>query len=168
MKEQLTHWKKFTNPDFLGAYSVEPGEDLILTIKGVAEEEFTGQGGKKDRGLVIRFDEAKPMICNATNAKMITKVLKTPYIEEWIGQRIALNVQTVSAFGDMVEALRVCPYKPKAEFYCDECGKPITAAYGKSPKAMRMYTLDKYGKALCADCARIEAERMKDDGEKGD
>ena len=24
-----THWKKLNNPDFLGAYALEPGEDLI-------------------------------------------------------------------------------------------------------------------------------------------
>lgn len=155
-----THWKKFTNPDFLGAYAIEPDEDLILTIKSVGNESFTGQGGKKDEGLVIRFEEAKPMICNATNAKMITKVLKTPYIEEWVGQRIALGVQTVSAFGDMVEALRVQPYKPKADIICEGCGKPIKAAFGKSPKALEQYTREKYGRALCSECAKAEAERM--------
>lgn len=160
-----THWKKFTNPDFLGAYAIEPGEDLILTIKSVGQERFTGQGGKQDEGLVIHFEEAKPMICNATNAKQITKVLGTPYIEEWTGQRIALGVQTVSAFGDMVEALRVQPYKPKEEYICDECGKPIRAAYGKSPKAMMNYTLDKYNRPLCAECAKIEAEKVSSDEE---
>lgn len=26
--ENLTHWKKLTNPDYLGAYALQPGEDL--------------------------------------------------------------------------------------------------------------------------------------------
>lgn len=158
-----THWKKFNNPDFLGAYAIDPENDLIVTIKSVGKEEFTGNGGKKDEGLVIHFEEAKPMICNSTNAKMITKVLKTPYIEDWVGQRIALGVATVNAFGEMVEALRVQSYKPKDEIICADCGNPIRAAYGKSPRAMAKYTEEKYGRQLCVDCAKAESERIKAD-----
>ena len=29
---ELTHWKKFHNPDYLGSYSLDPGKDMILTI----------------------------------------------------------------------------------------------------------------------------------------
>lgn len=156
-----THWKKFSNPDFLGAYAIEPDEDLIVTIKSVAQETFTGNAGKKEEGLIIRFEDGvKPMICNSTNAKMITKVLGTPYIEEWCGQRIAIGTATVNAFGDMVEALRVQSYKPKADIFCEDCGSPIVAAYGKSPKMMKAYTIEKYGRALCVNCAKAEAERM--------
>ena len=31
-----THWKKLTNPDYLGAYALEDGEDMIVTIKNVS------------------------------------------------------------------------------------------------------------------------------------
>ena len=80
-----THWKKLNNPDFLGAYALEPGEDLVATIDHAKEEQFTGTGGKKDEGLVIHFKEKdiKPMICNATNAKTITRVAGSPYIEDY-------------------------------------------------------------------------------------
>ena len=37
-----THWKKLTNPNYLGAYSIENGQDLILTIKYVQEEKVIG------------------------------------------------------------------------------------------------------------------------------
>ena len=43
-----THWKKLTNPDFLGAYALIPDEDMILTIKSVSEDSFVGNGGKKE------------------------------------------------------------------------------------------------------------------------
>jgi hypothetical protein len=79
MSETLTHWKKLTNPDYLGAYALEPGQDLIVTIKSVANEVVTGSDGKKETCSVMRFAEnVKPMILNATNSKMITKLLKTP------------------------------------------------------------------------------------------
>ena len=68
-----THWKKLTNPNYLGAYSIENGQDLILTIKYVQEEKVIGTDGKKDDCVVCYFVEnAKPMILNATNMKTIT------------------------------------------------------------------------------------------------
>lgn len=161
-----THWKKLNNPDFLGAYAVDPGEDLIATIKSAAKETFTGTGGKKDEGIVIRFQESdiKPMICNTTNAKAITKVVGSPYIEDWSGHKIALYVAEVSAFGETVDALRVRPYAPKVEeITCSVCGGPVKAAYGKSPKQMAKYTEDKFGKVMCADCAKKEAENGTDE-----
>lgn len=33
-----THWKKLTNPNYLGAYSIDDGKDIVLTIKNVANE----------------------------------------------------------------------------------------------------------------------------------
>ena len=74
-----THWKKLNNPDYLGAYALNPGEDMELTIKSAGEETFTGTSGKKEKGLLVHFaEQPKPMICNATNAKTITKVAGSP------------------------------------------------------------------------------------------
>ena len=39
-----THWKKLSNPDYLGAYALDPGKDLIVTIQSVGEERVTGSG----------------------------------------------------------------------------------------------------------------------------
>lgn len=62
-----THWKKLNNPDYLGAYALNPGEDMELTIKSAGEETFTGTSGKKEKGLLVHFaEQPKPMICNAT------------------------------------------------------------------------------------------------------
>ena len=78
--ENKTHWKKLTNPDYLGAYSIENGSDLIATIKSVALENVTGADGKKEQCTVIRFvEDLKPFICNRTNAKTISKIYDTPY-----------------------------------------------------------------------------------------
>jgi hypothetical protein len=44
----MTHWKKLTNPNYLGTYALEPGQTLVLTIDCVKEELVTGQGGRKD------------------------------------------------------------------------------------------------------------------------
>lgn len=116
MAEQtLTHWKKLKHPDFIGAYALEPGQDLTLTIASVTNETFKGQDGKTEEGIIIRWAEKdyKPMICNSTNAKAITKVTGSAYIEQWVGKQITLYAARIKAFGDDIEALRVRPYAPK-------------------------------------------------------
>ena len=101
-----THWKKLINPDYLGAYSLDPGKDMILTIKQVRKEMITGTGGKQEECTVCHWaEDQKPMILNVTNCKMIAKLLKTPYIERWAGHRIQIGAEVVSAFGEKVEAL---------------------------------------------------------------
>lgn len=115
MAQQLTHWKKFHNPDYIGAYAFQPGEEKILTIKSVAQEPVMGSGGKSEDCMVIQFAEkdTKPLICNVTNAKSIEKAIGSGYIEDWSGKAIQLYVTEVSAFGATVDAVRVRPKQPK-------------------------------------------------------
>lgn len=163
-----THWKKLANPDYIGAYALDPGKDLILTIKSVAEENVIGADGKKEDCIVMRFREnVKPMIVNATNAKTIQKIYHTPYIEDWAGCKIQLYVAQVKAFGEVVDALRIRPSVPKMEQgaeipQCADCGGKIEAFDNKRDAAyMAGYTHKHYGKPLCAKCAQRRAEQEK-------
>jgi hypothetical protein len=112
---EKTHWKVNFSPDYIGAYAFQPGEEKIVTIKSVSVESVAGVSGKKEDCMVVRFVESehKPLICNATNAKAITKVVGSPYIEDWAGVKIQLYTTEVSAFGDTVEAVRVRTKAPK-------------------------------------------------------
>lgn len=158
-----THWKKLTNPDYLGAYALEDGKDVVLTINHVREEVVTGTGGKKDNCVVCHFAEnVKPMILNATNMKTITSLLGTPYIEDWSGKKIQIGVEKVKYAGDLVDALRVRKFLPAVKaFKCESCGKNIMARGNMDAAGMAKYTKQKYGKALCADCATQIAAQMK-------
>lgn len=155
----MTHWKKLTNPDYLGAYSLEPGQDIVLTIERVQVETVTGPDGKKEECMVCHWMEReKPMILNSTNAKMIQKLLKTPYIEEWSGHRIQIGVEMVKAFGEIVDALRVRNFLPEEKAVkCECCGEDIKPAHGMNSAQLAAYTRSKYGRALCAACATKEA-----------
>lgn len=103
-----THWKKLTNPDYLGAYDFQQGEERIVTIKMVKREHVTGSGGKKEECTVAHFEEKyKPMILNSTNCKAISKLFESPYIEDWTGKSVKIVVSKVNAFGDVVDALRI-------------------------------------------------------------
>jgi hypothetical protein len=109
--EKLTHWKKLTNPDYVGAWDFQPNQELKVVIESLTVERlklFDGKALVEDDYTLVRFKDAKkPMILNKVNQKIITKVLDTPYIEQWIGKEITLYVAKVSAFGERVDAIRV-------------------------------------------------------------
>ena len=161
MSEALTHWKKLTNPDYLGAYALTPGEDLIVTIKEVTQADVIGTGGKKELKTVVKFvEEVKPMVLNRTNAKTITKLFKTPYLEQWRGKKIQIYIEhNIQAFGEVVDGIRVRPFLPKEDKpVCSSCKCEIQPFNGRSPQALANYTLQKYGKILCPECAKKEAD----------
>lgn len=159
-----THYKKLINPDYLGAYSLEPGQDMILTIKSVGKEVITGTGGKQEECIVCHWvEDQKPMILNVTNCKTIAKLVKSPYIEKWAGHRIQIYADMTRFGGEMVECLRVRPKEPEdVKIACEECGQFITPAFNMSVAQLAAYTKKKYGKTLCADCAKEKKEAKKD------
>lgn len=112
-----THFKKFYDPNYLGAYAIEEGEEPIYTIKAVKREKLTLPNGDKDDATVVYFKEkkAKPLVLNVTNAKTIKKIYGTPYIEDWVGKKIQLYVTKVKAFGELTDAVRIRPRKPKVK-----------------------------------------------------
>lgn len=152
-----THWKKLTNPNYLGSWSFQPGEEKTVTIKEVKQEIITNQNGKEECTIAYFHEDVKPLILNKTNGEMIAKVWGTPYIEDWSGKKITLKVKKISAFGEMMDAVRVSNKRPTEEsFICEACGKAITSASGRSAKEIAAATKTKYHKTLCVDCARKE------------
>lgn len=163
-----THYRKLMNPEYLGAYSLEDGKDIVLTIDYIKVETVTGTDGKKEDLPVCHWKEPeKSMILNATNMKMIAKVLNSNFVEDWSGKKVQIGTEKVRAFGDVVDALRIRRYAPKqtatthTELVCADCGKPITDAYGMSAAQVADSTTKKYGRQLCADCATAAAGKAK-------
>lgn len=111
--ENKTHWKKLTNPDYLGSYSLQPNQELTLTIAKITREKVIGSGGKKQECTVAHFVEnVKPMILNKLNSKVISKIHGTPFIEDWPNKKITIYSELVDAFGEKVDALRIKPMLP--------------------------------------------------------
>lgn len=153
-----THWKKWNNPDYLGSYAFQPGEEKTVTIKEVKREVVQNQSGKEECTVAHFVEDVKPLILNTTNCKTISKVWGSPYVEDWAGRKITLKVKKISAFGEMVDAVRVSNERPAEEsIICEACGKVITSASGRSAKEIATATKTKYGKALCIECARKES-----------
>lgn len=124
-----THWKRLINPDYIGAYSLEEGQDLTVTIESVRRDVVTGTGGKKEECTIAYLKGQKPFILNNTNSKSIAK-LYGPYIEDWAGKPITLYASTTKLAGDTVECLRIRPVvaKRQKQGISDE---RLTAALGK-------------------------------------
>ena len=152
-----THWKKLTNPNYLGSYAFQPGEEKIVTIKEVKREIVQNQNGKEDCTVAYFEEDIKPLILNKTNADAIARAWGTPYIEDWAGKKIVLKVKKVSAFGEMVDAVRISKDRPVEEtIICENCGKPILPVAGKTAQAIATATKTKYGKSICLECAKEE------------
>lgn len=107
------HWKKTTNPNYIGAWDFDDGKDMIVQVKDVRTEMIQNQQGKEEK-LVMHFENGvKPLILNVTNMKAAEKATKTPYIDEWIGKRLQLYVTMVAAFGDTTQAVRIREFSPQ-------------------------------------------------------
>lgn len=107
------HWKADFPSEYLGSQHLVDGKDMIVQIKDAKTELVQNQNGKEQK-LVLHFEgDVLPMILNKTNAKRIEKVVGSPYLDEWIGKRIQLYGEMVSAFGETGLALRVREFAPK-------------------------------------------------------
>jgi hypothetical protein len=158
---EKTHWKKYTNPDYLGAYAFQPGEEKTVTIKEVKRElVFNPSGSGKEECTVAFFvEDVKPLILNKTNCKAIGKAWGTPYIEDWAGRRITLKVKKVMAFGELTDAVRVSPERPEEEqIICEDCGNPIEPIPGRSALSIAQASLAKYGVKICINCVKKRKE----------
>lgn len=160
-----THWRKHHNPDYIGAYALDPGKDLVVTIKEVKVEKVKSERGTEECSVAHFVENVKPMILNTTNSKVIAKIHKTPYIEEWGGKKIQLYVENVKAFGEVVEALRIRNYPPKETVKaqkCEDCKKEISAYGNMKSDQVAAYTKAKYSKCLCTDCGKKYSYKVED------
>lgn len=150
-------YKYFLKQDspYLGEWDFVNGQDMVLTIKEVTTGMIVGEKGRATQGMVIQFQErVKPLFCNITNAKIIERIYKTRFVDEWVGKKIQLYVDENITFGrTTVRGIRVRDYVPKSdkvEYHCSVCGKEIT-------KEIHDKSVAKYGKAYCsAECLNAD------------
>ena len=168
---EKTHWKKVvSDPNFLGEGDFQEGEEKILTIDHVNASETVTTAEGKSKKAVLYWQETgvKPMILNVARSKNIEKVVGSGYFEDWPGHSIQLYIEHgIKAFGEVVSAVRVRPYKPRVQKQepvppCTDCGQVIEPAFGKDARWLAARNTKKYGVPLCATCA----QKRKDAAEK--
>lgn len=113
MSNEKIHWKQFFPSEYLGAIDFN-SKTIIATIARVESKEVVNTNNKKHIRPVVHFKEnLKPLICNATNSKAISKVARSEMIQDWVNHKIELYVDHIKAFGEYTDAVRVKPTKPK-------------------------------------------------------
>ena len=171
-----THWKKVvSDPNFIGEGDFQEGEEKVLTIDRVNASEIVQTAEGKSKKAVVHWKEPgnKPMILNVARSKNIEKVAGSGYFEDWPGVAVQLYIEHgIKAFGEVVSAVRVRPYKPRLQQRqpvppCADCGNPIQPAMGRSADWLASYTTKNYGVPLCAECATHRRENSGEVAQKG-
>ena len=159
MAELKGDYRKFMDKNYLGAWDVPDGEDLILTVDHAARDDVKNERGSEKKLTLHFVEDFKPMILNATNSKAISEAYGSPKVEDWAGKRIAIYTTKVTAFGGTTDALRIRTYPPKeTRAFCENCGSEITAHGNYSVNKIVTMSRAKYGQALCWECAQAKKE----------
>jgi len=124
----MPNFKKYTKTsDFLRAVDLEDGP-LSVTIKKWAEEEVTGQGGRKTKELVLHFEEpVKKFIPSNGTAEQISVVAKSEDLDDWPGAKINLFLERgfVMPNGSKVDVIRASAQSSSVEFDSTKLDKLI-------------------------------------------
>ena len=106
-------WQKTANKKYFGSWDLpDDGKDMIVTIEDVKREMVQNQQGSEEH-LVLHFKgDFKPMILNTTNKKNVAKACGTDWIDEWVGKKIQLYQEIVTAFGETGPAVRIRDFAP--------------------------------------------------------
>lgn len=99
METDKIHWRSVYKSDFLASWDLDDRDEL-LTIDFAERKECSLSRGKEIK-VVLNFKEKnlssgvelKPMICNPTNAKIISRVVKSGIISDWSGFSVLLSVK---------------------------------------------------------------------------
>lgn len=123
-EQKKTHWKTLKNPNFIGAYTlIEMGvQELEVTIQSFRRERVPNERGELVEASLLYIEGRKPLWLNTVNQQTISRVLGTPFVQDWVGKKITLFVDKVkfehasglASIEDMfVEAIRVREYSTK-------------------------------------------------------
>jgi hypothetical protein len=83
-------------------------QDTTVTIRQVKLEKFEQQDKPEEQKPAAYFDEIdKALILNKTNWKTLVELTGEDESDKWTGLRITLTIVDVSAFGDIVHAIRI-------------------------------------------------------------
>ena len=105
---KVTHYKQLKDGEYIGHWSIEPGQVLKVTIEVVQQEEVYNTGSnKKEWKNVARFKGAqKGMILNSTNMDAIASHHgNNP--QKWVGKEIELIRASTKVRGVPTECIRV-------------------------------------------------------------
>jgi len=107
-QKENTHWRKVMNTKFLNGDEI-PLEGFVVTIEGYTEEKFYSPKAKKDEDhVMLQFKGLdKPMILTNRKAKQLSRVLRSPFMADWVGQDVLLAPINEKHFGELFKVIHV-------------------------------------------------------------
>lgn len=115
----MPNFRNVYKSDHLGVVDleelIEQGKPLIFTISHVNQERGAKVAGSKiDANIAYFKDGIKPLVLNATNAKVIKGFACSTDTDNWKNIPIELYVDaTVKMKGEVVGGIRIKPVQPK-------------------------------------------------------
>ena len=155
----IESWEKILDPNFINAELIGPvGSERVVTIKDIDYRETYNQRKKaKEQKQCLILEECKPMVLNKTNTKTLIRLFGSENPAACVGQKIVLYVADVPVAGDMTTGIRI---REHSESKCDECGKIIKPAAGKSVAELIDISKRNTGRTLCLECMKKAKEKM--------
>ena len=158
--ELTGHWKKsVSDPRFLSDADLVGQPEIIATISYTSMEEVRNNMEVSQK-VALHFEEkgVKPMVLNKTNSKTVTKLAKSPMMEQWKGTLVQIYFDPSVRFGrETVGGVRIRPFAPNVP-KCSDCKNGLKAHGEMHINKLAEYTKSKYGRVLCAECATKAAK----------
>ena len=113
----MSHWRTMMpESKYLAAHNLN-GKEVTVVIEKVRGEVIVGVDGKKDPRPVVYFKGAKlPLVCNATNGKVLAGLYGND-TDSWVGQSITIYPTQIKdrASGQMIDCLRLKAPRKQAQ-----------------------------------------------------
>ena len=156
--------------EYLGADDIDQKIEPVLTIKNLYRGKVTLSRGKEVKNVLTFVEEnvpgiaeVRPLIVNSTNRQTLKKLYGQVTANALEGKKIQLYIEhgvRNPSNGELTDGIRIRDKKPSvagktpAEIKCADCGKAIGRSGSFSPEQIIAASKNKYGKALCMDCAQ--------------
>lgn len=107
------HWRDVYKSDYLASWDLDAGQVINLTIDKCVCEQANVMGKPEKVILYFKEKEYKPMICNASNSKIMQKLTQTGNFADWAGTRISVFAEEKrSKDGSATDGLSIKPKSP--------------------------------------------------------
>jgi|TARA_B110000908_G_scaffold128298_1_gene150640 hypothetical protein len=107
-EKENTHWRKVMNTKFLNGDEI-PLEGFVVKIEKYTEERFYSPKAKKNEDHVMLWFKNidKPMILTNRKAKQLSRVLRSPFMADWLEKDILLTPISEKHFGEIFKVIHV-------------------------------------------------------------
>jgi hypothetical protein len=119
MTVKKNHYRKVFKSDHLSSYDledfIEEGRPLEFTVKHVIQEIGVRVAGKKiDANIGYFVEPIKPIVLNATNSKILSKLAGSNFVQDWNNIPIEVYIKKGISFGkETVQGVRIKEEMPK-------------------------------------------------------